>query len=114
MPASKPAPSSAARGTVPAANRAAGTSHVRLLWLALTGLALAAIAWWFRSSDWMHERILSGSDLPALQAAARRQPDDPLVAYTLAKRYYIERRFGDASTAYERAVRLAPRSARAH
>src|SRR5437016_2165891 len=113
MPASRPAPPGAARASVPAATPAAGTSHSRILWLLLAGLALAGAALWLRSSPWMREQALRGMELPAIEAAARRQPDDSRVQYYLAKRYYLDRRFPEARASYERAVRLEPRSGRA-
>lgn len=82
--------------------------------LAVVGLALISLAWWLSSSPWVRDYILRGKDTPALEAIVAEHPDDALAHYHLAKRYYLDRRFSDASATYREAIRLEPRDARAH
>ncbi len=98
------------RAPVPAAR----VFSIRLALLLLLGVVLVGGAVWLRSSRSMREAILRGKDLPELEAMVRSRPDDALAQYYLAKRYYLSRRFADASAAYEATVHLEPDSARAH
>lgn len=92
---------------------AARPSPKRLILLLLVGIVLVGIAWGVRSNRALREYILRSKDLPELEALARSHPDDTLAQYYLAKQYYLHRRFADAKTAYETAVRLDPDWARA-
>lgn len=106
-PAPPPPPHRAA--ALPASARPAS---FRLLPLLLAGLVLVGAAWWLRSSPYLREPILKGKDVAELEAAVRARPDDALARYYLAKRYYLQRRFPEATAAYEAAARLDPDSAR--
>nr|CAA9213021.1 hypothetical protein AVDCRST_MAG63-70 [uncultured Armatimonadetes bacterium] len=86
----------------------------RLLALIVIGLVLVIAAWGVRSSRWMRDPILAGKGIPELEASVRDRPGDPLAQYHLAKKYYLQGRFGEARSAYEAATRLDPRSPRAH
>lgn len=104
-------PSPESKGAAAPAKRAV---PFRLIGLLLLGLALIIGAVSLRSSSGMRETILRGKDLPELEAEVRARPDDALAQYYLAKSYYLNRRFSDAHTAYEAALRLDPHSTRAH
>lgn len=85
-----------------------------LYWVLPLGLVLIGAGWAVRASPWARETGLRGKSLPELEEAARRDPQDSLAQYYLAKGYYLSARFGDARRAYQSAVELDPTSARAH
>lgn len=96
------------------ATTSASRASLRLLPLLALGIVLIAAALFVRSSHAVREPILRGKDLTELEALVHDHPDDALAQYYLAKKYYLNRRFKDAKTAYEAAARLEPDSARSH
>jgi tetratricopeptide (TPR) repeat protein len=89
-------------------------SSRRLYWLLGMAIVLIAGALWLRSSRPVRDYLLRNQDLPQLEAAVRRQPDDVVAQYYLGKQYYLSQRFSEARSAYQEAVRLDPNWARAH
>jgi predicted Zn-dependent protease len=75
---------------------------------------LIGAALWLRSSSWLHEYLVRAKDLPELEAIVRQNPDDGIAQYYLGRRYYLARRFEEATTAYATAARLDPGAARTH
>src|SRR5262249_31457225 len=86
----------------------------RFIVIGIAGIVLISAPIAFRSSRWLRELTLRGMDLPQLETAASNAPNDALIRYYLAKRYYIERKYPEARAAYEETVRLAPDDSRAH
>lgn len=88
--------------------------RARLPFLLLTGILLIGAALGLRSSPWIREHLVRGKTLLQLEAEARRDPEDSITRYALAKQYYLARRFSDAEDAYRAVLAREPRSARAH
>src|SRR5438876_10443241 len=88
-------------------------SH-RSAFILVVGVALIALALWLRSSAWLRDYILKAKDVADLEAIVKSSPEDPIAHYHLAKQYYLSRRFDDAREQYDEAVRLDPKSSRAH
>ena len=65
-------------------------------------MILIGAGWAVRASPWARETSLRGKSLPELEEAARRDPQDSLAQYYLAKGYYLSARFGEAFAAASR------------